>query len=86
MARLAPGSTLEPQGFYSTSKSRYRARRFAGKSDILFEVHGRSGRDISAVSEFRRQREVLFAPERRFRVVSVKREGSILHVVVEEIE
>lgn|GEM_PF-1600524 len=84
IADLTPGSAVTPQAFWSTSRSRYRGRRFAGAEGILYELHGIRGRQIEALSPFPRQKEVLFDPWARFEVISANREGKILHVVIKE--
>ena len=66
--RFQPGEVVPARDFISSSKSEEQARRFGSKAQ--FTILGRAGRDIEALSAAPREREVLFDPYRRYRVVS----------------
>ena len=66
--QLRPGEILSVRDFISTSKSEEQARRFG--SAAQFMIVGRTGRDIQLLAANPNEREVLFNPYARFRVVS----------------
>ncbi len=66
--RFRPGEVVTARDFISSSKSEEQPRRFGRKA--LFTIVGRTGRDIEALAANAREREVLFDPYARFRVVS----------------
>lgn len=73
--KYKPGMIIEERGFLSTSKSN------RGESDN-FEIRGKTGRDISALSHLPREQEVLFRSGTRFRVLS-NNDGK--KIVLEEV-
>lgn len=70
-----PGMVIEERGFTSTSM----AKGFSG--NLRLEVHGKSGRDVSKISNHKSEAEVLFPAGTRFKVESNK--GG--HVVLREV-
>jgi hypothetical protein len=75
--RLVVGGIYNPRRFFSTSSNKSIAEKFArnGNPDIrvIFRIRGKTGRDISSVSTYPEEEEVLFAPGAAFRITSVKR-------------
>jgi hypothetical protein len=66
------GQTIVFKDFTSASKSKAEAQKFA--SGCLFEIHTWNlGADISSLSMFPHEQEVLLAPYSRFRVSDIKR-------------
>jgi hypothetical protein len=87
---LVPGAIVEDVAFVSSDRDLRVAARFAEttegwKTAVVFEIHGRSGRDVSALTGNVPEREVLFLPGTRFKVRSVDRIGRRLLVTVDEV-
>jgi hypothetical protein len=82
---LAPGDVVRFAGFTSTSSVETSA--LAG--EVMLVIRGRTGRDISALSLTPQEREVLFGPGTRFRVIDrrvTRGPGyDILRIEVEEV-
>lgn len=76
-----PGKTIEKGHFLSTSKESSQSMTFAKddpaanppKRGILWEIqaNGNKGRDISKISLFEHEKEVLFMPGSKFRINTV---------------
>lgn len=74
LAQYQPGIIIEERAFTSTGKG----KKFSG--NVSFEIHGRTGRDVSKLSSHPHEKEVLFKSGTRFKVVS--RSGN--HIVMHE--
>jgi len=75
VAMYKPGMIIEERGFTSTST----ASGFGGNT--RFEVKGKTGRDISKLSHYPSEAEVLFKAGTRFKVVSNKDNKIVLEEV-----
>lgn len=73
------------KGFMSTSKLRVEALAFGGKNKALLRISSRSGRDISPLSSFEEEAEVLIPPGVKFRVIKRARFKDIPVIMLEEI-
>lgn len=71
-----PGMVIEERAFTSTSKN-----SSTWHGDLRFEIHGKSGRDISKLSSHPDESEVLFKSGSRFKVTG--REGN--KIILKEI-
>lgn len=69
LPRWQPGAVVADRGFASTSASASVAEAFRAGGNAFITIAGRSGADIRALSSFRHEAEVLFAPGTRFRVL-----------------
>ena len=74
LALYQPGAIVEERAFTSTGKG----KKFSGPH--TFEIHGKTGRDVSKLSSHQSENEVLFKSGTRFKVVS--RSGN--HIVMHE--
>lgn len=77
---------IEPT-FISTSKSRLIAMEFG---NTLFRIFSRTGKDIEKIAKFGtysppNEKEVLFKPNRRFRVLEVLDQGASILISMEEM-
>lgn len=78
--------------FTSTSLDRSTAERFATREGrhpklaVLFEVRGRTGREVASFSQMAREREILVLPYTRFRVVSQRRQRGVQVIRLDELE
>ena len=68
------GNIVSFRRLTATSKSQSRALGFAMKKPlhVLFEIFSIDGRDISPLSQFGTEQEVLFLPHSHFRIVDIK--------------
>lgn len=88
---LKKGDDFIEKGFMSTSIERLVAEDFADGSEykVIFEIKGKNGVDISAISDMQEEREVLFNKSSKFRITKIKvtdknKFGNI-HISMEEI-
>lgn len=79
-----PGAVVKDPGFTSASAAPI-DKKFSGykskEQDVTMEIHGRSGRDVSALSNYPNEHEVLFKSGTPFRV----RERNGNHIVLDEV-
>jgi hypothetical protein len=66
--RKSVGGTLEWVAFSSTSKDIGRAEKFAGPGGIIFNIKGKSGRDVIKYSSLDYEQEVLFKRNTKFKI------------------
>ena len=77
-----PGRIVEERAFTSTSKS----SSFAEDGAVTYEIKGYTGRDVTALSKYKSENEVLFRSGTRFKVTSAEsKSDGRLHVKMEEI-
>lgn len=67
---VRPGTVFEDAAFLSTTANDTPPELF-GYATVRFDIHGFTGRDVSAISEYQDEREVLFLPHTKFLVKSV---------------
>lgn len=92
------GDTIEEKSFTSTSMMKDAPMQFLSYEGvpknhvkILFEIHGKKGRDISKISEFngifteQNQYEVLFDKGSKFKIKDMKLKNGIYEIKMEEI-
>lgn len=53
--------------------------------NVRYTISSSTGRDISAISRFPKEREVLFPPKSSFRVLQNSTKSGISHIVLEEV-
>ena len=82
-AHWKPGYEGTTEAFWSTSTRPGTADSFIGNTYIEFE--GRSGVDVSKLSYYDSESEVLIKPGTRFRVTKVVNESDFTHYLMEEI-
>lgn len=89
--KIVAGDIVKNDLFMSTSLSNSYAKQCAYSSNeeqVFFEVYGRTGKNISALSRFqgvKGEAEVLFQPNTFFEVKRVEKINNMRYVVVKEI-
>jgi len=63
-----PGATVSDMGFMSSTKSHFVAGNAGAQHDVLEIIESKTGRDVSEVSTFPHEMEVLFKPGTRFQI------------------
>ncbi len=81
LAKLKPGKVWTPKGFTSTSMSTDRA--FNGPHRL--KIQSRTGKEVSWISRHAHEKEVLFKPNTKFRVVYREKRGSVVEIGLKEI-
>ncbi len=81
-------SLVTEYSFISTSKSRLIAMSFKG--NVLFRMFSRTGKDIERITKFGifgypNEKEVLFSPNRKFRILDITNELTYSMITMEEI-
>jgi hypothetical protein len=87
-AGLRVGERFSDPAVLSTSTSRMTAREFAQAGEeegVLFQITGANGRDISTVSAFPSEQEVVFAPGTQFEITKIVSDHGIRVVDVTEV-
>lgn len=84
---LRDNRLLKEHAFLSTSKSRLTAMAFNG--NVLFRMYSRTGKEIENIARFGKynppnEREVLFKPNRNFRILEITNEASYTLITMEE--
>ncbi len=79
---------IKEYSFVSTSKSRITAMAFNG--NVLFRMFSRTGKEIENIAKFGKheppnEKEVLFKPNREFRVLEITNEDTYTLITMEEI-
>jgi len=87
-AACESNSTIKEYSFVSTSKSRLIAMAYRG--NVVFRVSSRTGKDVENLSKFGKdslfnEKEVLFRPNRNFKVLEVTKESDYTLITMEEI-
>jgi hypothetical protein len=87
LARYRVGAVIVQPSFVSASTSRAVAEHFraSNNGNVLMQVTSSNGRDISGISTYGNEREVLFNYAARFEVVSVSQVDTIVHIVAREV-
>lgn len=85
---LISKNNIREYSFISTSKSRLTAMAFNGNT--LFRMYSRSGKEIEKIAKFgvsnaQNEKEVLFKPNRKFRILEIVRESNYSLITMEEI-
>ncbi len=86
LAQYRPGEYIIEKGFMSTTMNPVVAQSPAFAGNVEFRVLSSTGRDISAVSLFPSEREVLFPPGTRFLVLDKKVDPVTGRTIIEMIE
>lgn len=71
MAGYREGGFVTERGFLSTTAATH--CEYSG--NVQYVIQSRRGKDISQIAEHGNEREVLFPPDTRFKVVSVERDA-----------
>ena len=78
------GNLVRYSNFTSSSRD---GRMLSGSEDVVLTIRGRSGVDISALSQFGKQEvEVLLPRQAVYRVVEHTKQGNIHRITIEEVE
>jgi len=78
LSKFKEGAAVSDKGFLSTSADKRVAETMAsvnsekGQTSVIFTLSGKSGFDISKLSNIRAEKEVLFQPGAKFRVASAR--------------
>ena len=85
---IAKNDLLKEYSFTSTSKSRLLAMAFKGNT--LFRIYSRTGKEIEKIAKFGEngiinEKEVLFSPNKNFRVLEITKEINFTLITMEEI-
>jgi hypothetical protein len=86
LARYQPGVVVTERAFVSTSVDPAVARFAAFAGNVEFKILSRTGRDISSVSTFPSEREVLFPTGVQFYVLDRKSDPHTGRTIIEMIE
>ena len=83
------GERISDSGFISTTQSSSRLNNYINtdpsKIPVKMEVRGRSGRDISSISNYPQEQEVLFMPGTKFKVIEYTETPDGVSLILEEI-
>ncbi len=79
LAKLKPGKVWTPKGFTSTSTG----KAFGGPHRL--KIQSRTGKEVSWISRHAHEKEVLFKPNTKFRVVYREKRGSVVEIGLKEI-
>jgi hypothetical protein len=84
------GLVIQEKGFTSTSKKIGVAEGFSKpkewKTAVIMSITSKKGKDISNLSEYKFEEEVLFPPNTKFRVKSRKSDGLRTLIELEEVD
>ena len=84
MVKLTKGQTIVFKDFTSCSKKQDVARGFAGGSGVLFQINTwKNGANISSISVYPTEDEVLLAPYSKFKVTDIKVSKKIPIVILD---
>ena len=88
VAALSLSQTLIEPTFVSTSKSKLIAMEFNGNT--LFRIFSKTGKAIEKIAKFGihnppNEREVLFRPNRPFRILEIEEDGQRTIITMEEV-
>jgi hypothetical protein len=86
LAQYQPGEYIIEKGFMSTTTNPLVAQSPAFGGNVEFRVLSSTGRDISAVSQFPAEQEVLFRSGTRFLIVSKTVDPVTGRTIIEMIE
>lgn len=85
VAKMKVGGTYSDKGFLSTSSNpniadNFKASNSAGKTQVLFTIQGKHGKDISSASQYGSEKEILFNPSSKFKITSMEEKDGVLQV------
>ncbi|MCK9154643.1 MAG: ADP-ribosyltransferase domain-containing protein, partial [Paludibacteraceae bacterium] len=80
---MKPGDSVYMKSFTSTSLLESKASEF--NSDVLFEIESLTGRNISHISDYPTEKEVLLSPDTRYKVESIEFEQKSIRVRLKEL-
>lgn len=86
LAQYRPGEVITEKAFLSTSTNPAVARSTAFSGNVEFRIFSKTGRDISSVSLFPGEREILFAPGSHFYVAGKTIDPVTGRIIIEMIE
>ena len=70
---------MQDKAFVSTSGSE------AFHDEVMFTIEGVSGRDVSLLSDYPDEKEILFQPDTRFEVVEREERDGVTHIRLREV-
>jgi hypothetical protein len=86
LARYQPDAVVTEPAFFSTSVDPAVARSTAFAGNVEFKILSNTGRDISSISSFSSEQEVLFQTDRQFYVVDRRFDPVTGRTIVEMVE
>lgn len=86
LAQYRPGEVVTEEAFLSTSTNPAVARSTAFSGNVEFRIFSKTGRDISSVSLFPGEREILFPPGSHFYVAGKTIDPLTGKTIIEMIE
>lgn len=87
--KIQPGDYIEDSGFLASSTIKGGEGAASGwgtKKEVYFEIHGKTGKDISPYSQISGEREVLFKPGTKFKVDAVSEDDEKFFVIMHEVD
>ncbi|HEU4613419.1 MAG TPA: ADP-ribosyltransferase domain-containing protein [Kofleriaceae bacterium] len=82
LAKYVPGQTVTEEAF--TSSSYAESGQYAG--NVQFRIKSKDGRLVESLSRYDNEKEVLFKPGSKFKVVDKERDGDRVVITMEEVE
>lgn len=76
-----PGEMIQEKGFVSTSQT----KKAAYNGNTRFIIASKTGTDISKISAYEKEKEVVMKPNTAFKVLKKKARGGITTIYLEEI-
>lgn len=88
--KIQPGDYIQDSGFLASSTVKGGEGAASGwgtkKKQVYFEIHGKTGKDISPYSEISGEREVLFKPGTKFKVDAISEDDEKVFVIMHEVD
>lgn len=86
LARYQPDAVVTEPAFFSTSVDPAVARSTSFAGNVEFKILSKTGRDISSISNFSSEQEVLFQTDRQFYVVDRRLDPVTGRTIIEMLE
>jgi hypothetical protein len=81
LAKYVPGETVTEEAFTSTSYAE--SGQYTGS--VQFRIRSKDGRLVEALSRYDNEKEVLFRPGSKFKVLDKVRDGDRVVITMEEV-
>lgn len=80
---MKPGDLIYMKAFTSTSLLKEKASGFS--TDVLFEIKSLTGRQVSHISEYPEENEVVLSPDTRYEISEISYKDQTIHVQLREL-
>ncbi|MCK9154646.1 MAG: ADP-ribosyltransferase domain-containing protein [Paludibacteraceae bacterium] len=80
---MKPGDLIYMKSFTSSSISKDKAKGFS--ADVLFEIETTTGRDVSHISEYPTEEEVILSPDTRYEITEISYQDQMINVKLKEL-